>query len=219
MTVVAIDGPAGAGKSTVARAVARALGFDYLDTGAMYRAVALAAIERKLSPDDRDALTTLAESIDIELSGQQVLLDGRDVSAAIRTDAVTSMVSGVSAVPGVRRAMGVRQRRIAESSDIVMEGRDIGSAVVPDAEVKIYLTASIQERAERRAGQLGMATDVDGLEELARSIEERDRADAGRADSPLVRPEDAVLIDSTSKSVDDVVEEISRVAKDALDDD
>jgi cytidylate kinase len=219
VTVVAIDGPAGAGKSTVARAVARALGFDYLDTGAMYRAVALAAIERELSPDDHDALTVLAESVDIEGRDQQVLLDGRDVSAAIREDPVTSMVSQVAAIPGVRRAMALRQRRIAESSDIVMEGRDIGSAVVPDAQVKIYLTASIRERAERRAGQLGTASDEDALEDLARSIEERDRADRGRADSPLVRPDDAVLIDSTSKGVEDVVDEISRVVKKALDDD
>lgn len=218
MTVVAIDGPAGAGKSTVARAVARALGFDYLDTGAMYRAVALAALERKLPPDDTAALTALAESIPIELRGEQVLLGGRDVSAAIRKNAVTSMVSQVAAIPGVRRAMAVRQRRIAESSDVVMEGRDIGSVVVPDAEVKIFLTASIRERAQRRAGQLGMETDVETLESLARSIEKRDRADADRADSPLVRPDDAVLIDATSKGVEDVVAEISSVAKRALDD-
>lgn len=213
MTVVAIDGPAGAGKSTVARAVARALGFDYLDTGAMYRAVALAAIERKLSPDDHTALTALAEAAEIEVRDHQVLLDGRDVSTAIREDPVTSMVSEVAAIPGVRRAMVLRQRRIAESSDVVMEGRDIGSAVAPDAEVKIYLTASIRERAERRAGQLGMATDEGALDDLARSIEARDRADEGRSDSPLVRPDDAVLIDSSSKSVTDVVDEISRVAK------
>lgn len=216
MTVVAIDGPAGAGKSTVARAVAAALGFDYLDTGAMYRAVALAALERRISPEDSDALVSLAESIQIQLHGEQVMLDGRDVSAAIRKDGVTAMVSGIAAVPGVRRAMETRQRRIAASSDVVMEGRDIGSEVVPDADVKIYLTASLRERAERRAMQLGMSAEDEALENLAGAIEERDRADASRSDSPLVRPDDAVLIDSTSKGVEEVVEEIVRVAGEAL---
>lgn len=216
MTVVAIDGPAGAGKSTVARAVAAALGFDYLDTGAMYRAVALAALERRISLEDSDALVSLAESIQIELLGEQVMLDGRDVSAAIRKDGVTAMVSGIAAVPGVRRAMETRQRRIAASSDVVMEGRDIGSEVVPDADVKIYLTASLRERAERRAMQLGMSAEDEALENLAGAIEERDRADASRSDSPLVRPDDAVLIDSTSKGVEEVVEEIVRVAGEAL---
>ncbi|MGH2826624.1 MAG: (d)CMP kinase [Actinomycetota bacterium] len=212
MTVVAIDGPAGAGKSTVARAVAAALGFDYLDTGAMYRAVALAALERGISPEDSDVLVSLAESIQIELRGEQVMLDGRDVSAAIRKDGVTGMVSGIAAVPGVRRAMETRQRRIAASSDVVMEGRDIGSEVVPDADVKIYLTASLRERAERRAMQLGMSATDEALKNLAGAIEERDRADASRSDSPLMRTDDAVLIDSTSKGVEEVVEEIVRVA-------
>jgi len=218
VTVVAIDGPAGAGKSTVARAVAAALGFDYLDTGAMYRAVALAALERRISPEDSDALVSLAESIQIELRGEQVMLDGRDVSAAIRKDGVTALVSGIAAVSGVRRAMETRQRRIAASSDVVMEGRDIGSEVVPDADVKIYLTASLRERAERRAMQLGMSAEDEALETLAGAIEERDRADASRSDSPLVRPHDAVSIDSTSKGVEEVVQEIVRVAGEALHD-
>jgi cytidylate kinase len=218
VTVVAIDGPAGTGKSTVARAVARALGFDYLDTGAMYRAVALAALERDLPPDDSDALASLADSIQIDHRGEQVMLHGRDVTAAIRKDPVTAMVSRVAAVPGVRRAMAVRQRRIAESSDVVMEGRDIGSAVVPDAEVKIFLTASIRERARRRAEQLGRATNDEAIANLVRSIEDRDRADASRSDSPLVRADDAVLIDSTSKGIEDVVDEIARVARGVLDD-
>ena len=215
--MVAIDGPAGAGKSTVARAVAGALGFDYLDTGAMYRAVALAALEREISPEDSSALVSVAESIQIELRGEQVMLDGRDVSAAIRKDGVTAMVSRIAAVPGVRRAMVTRQRHIAESSDVVMEGRDIGSEVVPDAEVKIFLTASIRERARRRAEQLGRATDEEAIEDLVSSIEARDRADASRADSPLKKPDDAVLIDSTSKGVEGVVEEIARVAGEVLD--
>ncbi|MGH2790608.1 MAG: (d)CMP kinase [Actinomycetota bacterium] len=217
MTVVAIDGPAGAGKSTAARAVARALGFDYLDTGAMYRAVALAALERNLPPDDPDVLGSLADSIQIELRGEQVMLDGRDVSVAIRKDPVTAIVSRVAAVPGVRRAMAVRQRHIAESSDVVMEGRDIGTAVAPDAEVKIFLTASIRERAERRAGQSGRAADEGVIEDLVRSIEERDQADTSRSDSPLVRADDAVLIDSTSKGVEEVVEEIARAVRRVLD--
>jgi len=217
MTVIAIDGPAGAGKSTVARAVALRLGFEYLDTGAMYRTLALAALEQKTDLGDEDALTALAKSIDIELEDDVVTLNGTDVSSAIRSDDVTAIVSKVAAVEGVRRAMAARQRARAEGGNLVMEGRDIGSAVVPAADVKIFLTASRDERAHRRARQLGLATDEMSLEELARSIEQRDRADAERKASPFVRASDAVVVDSTGKDIGTVVEEIATAARRAID--
>jgi len=216
MTVIAIDGPAGAGKSTVARAVARRLGFEYLDTGAMYRALALAALEQKTDLEDEGTLTQLAETIDIELRGDVVTLNGTDVSRAIRSHAVTGVVSRVAAVEGVRRAMAARQRARADGGNLVMEGRDIGSAVVPEADVKIFLTASQVQRARRRARQLGLATDERSIEELSRSIEQRDRADAERKASPFVRASDAVVVDSTEKDIDTVVEEIAKAAERAI---
>jgi len=212
VSVIAIDGPAGAGKSTIARAVADRLGFEYLDTGAMYRALALAAIESGTDLEDADALTALADSVDIDLQGDVVKLNGRDVSEAIRGPDVTAAASKVAAVDGVRRAMAARQRARADTGNLVMEGRDIGSAVVPAADVKIFLTASKEERALRRARQLGLSTDEESLEELSQTIEDRDRADAERTASPFVKANDAVVIDSTGKDVDEIVDEIASAA-------
>ena len=217
MSVIAIDGPAGAGKSTIARAVADRLGFEYLDTGAMYRALALAAIESGADLEDADALTALADSVDIELRGDVVKLNGRDVSEVIRGPDVTAAVSKVAAVDGVRRAMAAMQRARADAGNLVMEGRDIGSAVVPAADVKIFLTASKEERALRRARQLGLATDVDSLKELSQTIEDRDRADAQRTASPFVKANDAVVVDSTGKDVEEIVEEIASAALRVID--
>ena len=217
MSVIAIDGPAGAGKSTIARAVADRLGFEYLDTGAMYRALALAAIESGTDLEDPDALTALADSVDIELRGDVVKLNGRDVSEVIRGPDVTAAVSKVAAVDGVRRAMAAMQRARADAGNLVMEGRDIGSAVVPAADVKIFLTASKEERALRRARQLGLATDVESLKELSQTIEDRDRADAQRTASPFVKANDAVVVDSTGKDVEEIVEEIASAALRVID--
>jgi len=217
VSVIAIDGPAGAGKSTIARAVADRLGFEYLDTGAMYRALALTAIENGIDLEDADALTALADSVDIELRGDLVKLNGRDVSKVIRGPDVTAAVSKVAAVDGVRRAMAAMQRSRAEAGNLVMEGRDIGSAVVPTAAVKIFLTATKEERALRRARQLGLATDEESLRELSRTIEDRDRADAERKASPFVKANDAVVVDSTGKDVDTVVDEIASAARRAID--
>ena len=217
MTVIAIDGPAGAGKSSIARALAHRLGFEFLDTGAMYRVIALAALERGIDVDDADALTALVDDVEIDLQGDVVTLDGRDVSKVIRGPDVTAAVSKVAAVKGVRRAMAAMQRTRADAGNVVIEGRDIGSAVVPAADLKIFLTASKEERARRRARQLGLATDEESLGELGRTIEDRDRADAEREVSPFVMANDAVEVDSTGKSIDTIVDEIARAARRVID--
>jgi cytidylate kinase len=191
--VVAIDGPAGAGKSTVARAVARALGFTYLDSGAMYRAVALAALERGAEP------AAVAPAVTIDL-GDRVLLDGRDVTEAIRTPSVSEAASRAAAEPAVRAAMVVEQRRLLSSGDWVAEGRDIGTVVAPDAEVKVFLTADPAERARRRAAELG----VDPARVLAEQTI-RDERDRTRAHSPLEAAPGAVELDTTGMSFEQVV--------------
>jgi cytidylate kinase len=189
--VVAIDGPAGAGKSTVARAVARALGFTYLDSGAMYRSVALAA--------DRDP-----EALAIAFDGDRVLLDGRDVTAAIRTAEVSERASQVAADPRVREAMVAKQRELMATGDWVAEGRDIGTVVAPGAEVKVFLTASPAERARRRAAERG-----EDLEAVLAEQAIRDERDSKRAHSPLVAADDAVELDTTGLGIDEVVAKIA----------
>jgi cytidylate kinase len=191
--VVAIDGPAGAGKSSVARAVARALGFTYLDSGAMYRSVALAALQRGVMP------AAIAGSVAIEL-GDRVRLDGRDVSDEIRDPAVSSAASRAAADPVVRAAMVAEQRRLLAGGDWVAEGRDIGTVVMPEAEVKVFLTASAQARANRRARELG----ADAATVLAEQTI-RDERDSTREHSPLQAADDAELIDTTELTFDDVV--------------
>ncbi len=191
--VVAIDGPAGAGKSTVARAVAGALSFTYLDSGAMYRCVALASIERHAEP------ALVAAEVQISL-GERVLLDGSDVTEAIRTAEVSEAASKVAADPAVRVAMVAEQRRLMSSGDWVAEGRDIGTVVMPNAEVKVYLTASPQERARRRAEELGVSAQTVLAEQTL-----RDQRDITRADSPLRAAEGAVQLDTTGLTLDQVV--------------
>ena len=191
--VVAIDGPAGAGKSTVARAVARELGFTYLDSGAMYRSVALAALERDRPPAE------VAPEVRIEL-GERVLLDGRDVTEAIRAPEVSEASSVAAAQPEVRQAMVVEQRRLMSQGDWVAEGRDIGTVVAPEAEVKVFLTASAQARAQRRAEELG----VDAATVLAEQTI-RDERDTGREHSPLQAAPDAHTVDSTDLTLEQVV--------------
>jgi cytidylate kinase len=200
--LVAIDGPAGAGKSTAARAVARELGFTYLDSGAMYRCVALAAIAQ---PSAEPA--ELARSVEIEL-GDRVLLDGRDVTQEIRTSEVSEAASRIAADPGVRSALVARQRELIGHGDWVAEGRDIGSVVAPAAEVKVFLTASADERARRRAAELG--GDQPGV--LAQQAE-RDERDATRAHSPLTPAPGATILDTTGLGVDEVVARIAALAR------
>jgi cytidylate kinase len=210
--IIAIDGPSGSGKSTLGRMLARALKLLYIDTGSMYRAVALAVIEAGVDPDDKDAVTALANRIEIDLEGDpdslSVLLDGRDITDQIRTESVTEMSSVVSTIPGVRRAMVERQRAISKRG-AVLNGRDIGTVVFPDADVKFFLTAVPEERAERRykEDQLTAATSATFAETLADMIE-RDRRDSTRADSPLKVADDAIVIDSSDKSIQQVFEEM-----------
>ncbi len=203
MTVVAIDGPAGAGKSTVARAVAHALGFTYLDTGAMYRAVALAAIERGVPA------ASIVASLKIQ-PGERVLLDGRDVTGEIRTPAVSEAASQVAADPAVRAAIASEQRRLLAGGDWVAEGRDIGTVVAPDAELKVFLTADAQERARRRAAELGVDVAMVLADQTIR--DERDRT---REHSPLAPADGAVVIDTTSMTLPEVVDAIAALARDA----
>ncbi|MDI6900494.1 MAG: (d)CMP kinase [Anaerosomatales bacterium] len=220
--IVAIDGPAASGKSTVARALARRLGFAYLDTGAMYRAVAALALDRGIDLADEAALARLAEGEVITFGHpagdpvpDTVHIGGTDVTAAIRTPEADAAVSAVARVPGVRAAMVAQQRRLAGASDTVVEGRDIGTVVFPDAPVKAYLTASAEERARRRHGEL--AERGHALEERAvhEGIEARDSADSTRAASPLAVADDAVVVDTTGMSVDEVVERVARLVGEA----
>jgi CMP/dCMP kinase len=206
--VIAIDGPAGAGKSTVARAVAAALGFTYLDSGAMYRCVALAALERGDELDNPGAIGELARSLLIELDDRSVGLDGRDVSAAIREPVVTEAASRVSVHPPVREAMVERQRELIDAGRYVAEGRDIGTVVSPDAPLKVFLTASAEERARRRAAQTG----EDEAAVLA-AQRERDERDENREHSALRAADDAIEIDTTGLSLDEVVARVVDLAR------
>jgi len=210
--VVAIDGPGGSGKSTVARAVAAALDLDHLDTGAMYRAVTLEAIRRGVPADAEAALSALADSLEIVVA-ERVLIDGADVTEEIRGDDVNAQVSVVAANPGVRTSLVRRQRAwVADRGAGVVEGRDIASVVLPDAEVKVYLTASEAERARRRAEEQGLGS-PDPLEAARASITARDSLDSTRADSPLVVADGAVVIDSTDRSPASVIAEILALAR------
>jgi cytidylate kinase len=203
--VIAIDGPSGAGKSTVARAVAAALGVPTLDTGAMYRAITLAALDQGVDVDDADACGAIARSVDLVVDGI-VLLDGRDVTAEIRGPRVTEAVSAVSSHPSVRRALVAHQRAWAAAhAGGVVEGRDIGTVVFPDAAVKVFVTASDDVRARRRQHDEAAADrDVD-LEQVRRDLERRDHLDSTRALSPLVAAADALVIDTSDLTVDEVV--------------
>lgn len=209
---IAIDGPAGAGKSTIARLVADRLGYIYIDTGAMYRAVTLAAIRRGIAVTDEQALTTLAETCRISFSHRPELtpelrvgLDGDDVTLAIRTPEVGALVSPVAVVPGVRHAMVRQQREMAAGGGVVLDGRDIGTYVLPDAKHKFFLTADVHERARRRHRELtgrGITTTLAAVEQ---EVRERDYIDSHREMAPLKQADDAVIVDSTGMTIEQVV--------------
>lgn len=209
--IIAIDGPSGSGKSTLGRMLAYALKLLYIDTGSMYRAVALAVIESKLDPKDEQAVVALAERLEINLEGDpqslNTLIGTRDVSELIRTDRVTEMASVVSTIPGVRRAMVTRQRELGKRGG-VLNGRDITTVVFPDANYKFFLDANPRERAQRRHLEDQQKNSGTTLEETLADMTERDRRDMTRHDSPLKIANDAIVIDSTGKSIEQVFEEM-----------
>jgi cytidylate kinase len=205
--VIAIDGPAGAGKSTVARGVARTLGFTYLDSGAMYRCVALAALDRGIDPDDGERLGEMAWDLEIGFDGDSVQLDGKAVGGRIRSPEVTIASSKVSVHPQVRQAMVKRQRELIAAGDYVAEGRDIGTVVSPDSPLKVFLTADEKERARRRAAETGQPV-ADVLE----AIEDRDQRDQARAHGALRAAEDSIAVDTTDLTPEEVVERIAELA-------
>lgn len=218
---MAIDGPAGAGKSTVARKVAEALGYLYIDTGAMYRALTWAVLRAGVPVEDPAAVAEAIADAEVHLepgpNGNRVFLNGEDVTAAIRTPAVSEAVSQVAAIPEVRRRLVTLQQQLARSRGIVMDGRDIGTVVLPDAEVKVFLTASLEERTRRRFLESRATGHGQDLDAVRKNLEERDRLDAGRAVSPLKAADDAVVIDTTHQSVEQVVAQILRLCRRRLD--
>ncbi len=217
MINVAIDGPAGAGKSTIAKKAANDLSYIYVDTGAMFRAMGLFVLRNGIDPDDRTAVASGVDKADIDIryvdGTQSVILNGENVSGLIRTDEISNAASKVAVVPEVRKKMLDLQREIASKHDVIMDGRDIGSAVLPNADLKIYLTASVEVRAERRYKEnleKGMTAD---LEAIKNDIRERDERDMTRKEAPLVKVEDAVEIDSSYMTIDEVVDKIESLVK------
>ncbi len=213
--IVTIDGPAGAGKSTVARRLADRLGFRFLDTGAMYRAVAWAAQEANLDWSDEQAIAELARGISIDLSDDQVLVDGHDVTEAIRTPEVTAVTVHAARNAGVREHLVTLQRKFAEGCDVVTEGRDQGSVVFPDAACKIFLTASEEQRAQRRLEDLQARGQNATLDEVLRAQNRRDEQDASRAVGPLVRPIDAVVVSTDGMTIEQVVDHLQALVQKA----
>ena len=212
---IAIDGPAGAGKSTIARRVARELSFIYVDTGAMYRAMALYLLRKEVNRDDTEQIGNICQDAEISIeyqNGEQiVLLNGENVNSYLRTEEVGNMASVSSAVPRVREKLLSLQRKLAKDMSVVMDGRDIGTTILPDADVKIYLTASSLTRAKRRYLELQKKGIVCNLDDIQKDIEERDQRDMSREISPLRQAEDAVLVDSSNLTIQQVVDRILQI--------
>lgn len=212
---IAIDGPAGAGKSTIAKAVSEDLSFIYVDTGAMYRAMALFILRKNISPDDLQAISKVYDEVDIKLDyldkGQQIYLNGENVTSLIRTEEVGNAAFKVSKHLRVREKLVQLQQKLAVDTNLVMDGRDIGTVVLPEADLKIYLTASVEERARRRHLDLINKGINEDLEKIKEDIEARDKQDMNREHSPLTRADDAILIESSDMSIDEVVAEILKL--------
>ena len=214
---IAIDGPAGAGKSTIAKAVAKTLGFVYIDTGAMYRAIGLAAHRRGIDTTDAAAVSAILDEIEVSIShdarGQRVYLNKEDVSEEIRLPEISVAASHVAVIPVVRLKLVELQRKLAQQTDVIMDGRDIGTYVLPDAQLKIFLTADLAERARRRYAELtekGVATTLDAVTE---DMAFRDKNDSGRDFAPLKPAQDSVMVDSTAMTLDETVEKITHLAQ------
>jgi len=215
---IAIDGPAGAGKSTIAKRLAKKLGFIYVDTGAMYRAMAYYFLQHNIDAKDENAIAAACPDVDVTITyengEQQVLLNGENVNGVIRNEEVGNMASSTSVYPVVRKKLVELQRQLAKSADVIMDGRDIGTCVLPDAQVKIYLTASSATRAKRRYDELTEGVSCD-LAEIEKDIIDRDYRDMHRETSPLRQAEDAVLVDSSEMNIDEVVDAIYQVYSEA----
>ncbi len=212
---IAIDGPAGAGKSTIARKLAEKLGYIYVDTGAMYRAMALCMLNQGIDAKKEAQVVFAAEEADISIQyqqgEQQVILNGENVTGQIRKEAVSRMASSISVYPAVRKKLVALQQKLAKTADVIMDGRDIGTCVLPDAKVKIYLTASVEARAKRRFLELTEKGADCNLDKIKKDIEERDYRDMHREASPLKQAEDAVLVDSSNMNIEEVVEAILNI--------
>ena len=213
---IAIDGPAGAGKSTIAKTLAKELGFVYVDTGAMYRAMAYYFLQQGIERDDEAGITAAVDGADVTIryedGAQQVLLNGENITGSLRTEQVGNMASATSIYPAVRTKLVALQQKLAKTTDVIMDGRDIGTCVLPDAQVKIYLTASVETRAARRYKELIEKGEAADLEKIAADIEERDYRDMHREMSPLRQADDAILVDSSEMSIDEVVAAIREIA-------
>ncbi len=209
---VAIDGPAGAGKSTIAKLVAKEKGYIYVDTGAMYRGLAIHFLKKGINPEDTQAVADACEDADVSIGYedgvQQVYLNGENITSGLRTEEVGNMASKTSAIPKVREKLLELQRSLAREKDVIMDGRDIGTNILPDADVKIYLTASVETRAMRRYNELKEKGEDCSLEEIARDIRERDERDMNRKTAPLKQADDAILIDSSNMTIPEVVARI-----------
>lgn len=208
--IVTVDGPAGSGKSTIAKIIAKKYGFTYLDTGAMYRMIALYALENSISLDDTEAVEDMLKNTKLDIIGNQFFLNGKDVSEEIRTPKVSAIVSPVSAIKEVRVKLVDLQREISKGKSVILDGRDIGTVVFPNGDVKIFLVASPEERAKRRLKEYEEKGVEADYESVLASIKERDYLDSTRKESPLKKAEDAHEIDSSTMSIDEVVEAISK---------
>ena len=214
---VAIDGPAGAGKSTIAKLVAKEKGYIYVDTGAMYRGLAIHFLKKGVRAEDKDAVTAACKDAEVTIAYengvQQVYLNGENVTSMLRTEEVGNMASRTSAIPAVREKLLELQRSLARTQDVIMDGRDIGTNILPNADVKIYLTASVETRAKRRYDELREKAEMCDLESIAHDIRERDARDMTREIAPLKQAEDAVLLDSSDMTVQEVVDTICSYCK------
>lgn len=214
---VAIDGPAGAGKSTIAKLVAEEKGFIYVDTGAMYRGLAIHFLDRGIRAEETDKVIEACKDVDVKIryeeGVQQVFLNGTNITGRLRDEAVGQMTSKCSVIPEVRAKLLDLQRDLAKTQDVIMDGRDIGTCVLPDADVKVYLTASVETRAKRRYDELTAKGEACDLDEIARDIKERDERDMNRETAPLRQAEDAVLVDSSDMTIEEVVKEIAGLCR------